>query len=120
MSNKFTLTCEDQGQYPFVAPKQSKKTSEFSATYVDDIIQEVENFLKGCGYNIDGKLKIVKENPATVTISNFGSLGTSSPEISGFNTNFNQYDTTTLPKEFGKSYAVTQGLNIGTRTGKII
>jgi hypothetical protein len=54
MMSKFTFICEDEA-LPFGDSISSKKTVEFSAVSIDDILKEFEMFLNGCGFNLNGK-----------------------------------------------------------------
>jgi hypothetical protein len=40
----------------------STKTVEFSAVIIEDVLQEFENFLLGCGFKFDGKVDIIKDD----------------------------------------------------------
>lgn len=56
MINKFTFTSE------FLCEKNPvKNTLEFNAVSLDEILPYVEDFLKGAGYNFEGKLEFVKD-----------------------------------------------------------
>ena len=59
---KFTLIREDSTYY-----NNSKSTSEFSAVTLENVIEEFEMFLKGCGFVFDGHLGVVQEYYDTYT-----------------------------------------------------
>ena len=54
--SKFTFIREESDYY-----NNSKSTTEFSAIALDNIIQEFEMFLRGCGFVLDGHLDIVQD-----------------------------------------------------------
>jgi len=58
--SKFTFMCEDEPM-PFADAVTTKRTFEFSAVSLNDIIQEFEYFLKGAGFYINGTLDVVPE-----------------------------------------------------------
>ena len=58
--SRFTFICEDEPM-PFSDGIISKKTVEFNGESLDDIINEFEMFLKGCGFNFNGHLDFVTE-----------------------------------------------------------
>lgn len=58
--SRFTFICEDEPM-PFSDGIVSKKTVEFNGESLDDIINEFEMFLKGCGFNFNGQLDFVTE-----------------------------------------------------------
>lgn len=49
---KFTLTCEENPQYKW------KTSTEFESHQLNDIISNMDSFLRGCGFNYDGNLDI--------------------------------------------------------------
>jgi hypothetical protein len=55
--SRFTFICEDEPM-PFSEGLVSKKTVEFNGESLDDIINEFEMFLKGCGFSFDGQLSL--------------------------------------------------------------
>jgi len=59
--SKFTFICEEEAM-PFADAVSSKKTVEFKAETISDIINEFQMFLKGCGFSFDGRLDFVQEN----------------------------------------------------------
>jgi len=56
--SKFKFVCEENH---FSSPI-STKTVEFSAVIIEDVLQEFENFLLGCGFKLDGKLDIIRDD----------------------------------------------------------
>jgi hypothetical protein len=59
--SKFTFVCQEESM-PFVHSIQSKRTVEFNAETLDDILNEFEMFLRGAGFHFDGRLDIVNED----------------------------------------------------------
>jgi len=51
---KFTLVCEHDDS--------TKVTYEFNNIMLSDTLENMQNFLKGCGFVFDGLLDIVDEN----------------------------------------------------------
>ena len=58
--SKFTFICEEEPM-PFADAVSSKRTVEFKAESISDIVNEFEMFLKGCGFNFEGRLDLVQE-----------------------------------------------------------
>lgn len=58
--SKFTFICEEEAM-PFADAVSSKRTVEFKADSISNIVSEFEMFLKGCGFNFDGRLDLVQE-----------------------------------------------------------
>ena len=58
--SKFTFICEEESM-PFADAVSSKRTVEFKAESISDIVNEFEMFLKGCGFNFEGRLDLVQE-----------------------------------------------------------
>ena len=56
--SKFTFICEEEPM-PFADAVSSKRTVEFKAESISDIVNEFEMFLKGCGFNFEGRLYLV-------------------------------------------------------------
>jgi hypothetical protein len=56
--SKFTFICQEESM-PFVHSIQSKRTVEFNAETLDDILNEFEMFLRGAGFHFNGQLDIV-------------------------------------------------------------
>jgi hypothetical protein len=59
--SKFTFVCQEESM-PFVHSIQSKRTVEFNAETLDDILNEFEMFLRGAGFHFEGRLDIVNED----------------------------------------------------------
>lgn len=57
--SKFTFICEDDAM-PFSEGISTKKTFEFESHHLSAIVSEFQDFLKGCGFAIDGYLEITK------------------------------------------------------------
>ena len=57
---KFTFICEDD-PFPFCEKVMSKKTVEFSAESLRNVIEEFELFLKAAGFHFNGKLDFVND-----------------------------------------------------------
>ena len=58
--SKFTFVCKDEPS-PFGDEILTKRTFEFDASHLDGIIGEFETFLRGCGFQFNGHLEVVKE-----------------------------------------------------------
>ena len=58
--SKFTFVCQEESM-PFVHSIQSKRTVEFNAETLDDILNEFEMFLRGAGFHFEGRLDFVNE-----------------------------------------------------------
>lgn len=56
--SKFTFICEEEPNPRFIQVT-AKRTVEFSAVALEDVITEFEMFLRGSGFAIDGVLDIV-------------------------------------------------------------
>jgi hypothetical protein len=65
--SKFKFVCEENH---FSSPI-STKTVEFSAVIIEDVLQEFENFLLGCGFKFDGKVNIIKDEEYGYTDSDY-------------------------------------------------
>lgn len=59
--SKFTFICQEESM-PFVSSTEAKRTVEFRADGLSDIIQEFECFLRGAGFYFEGHLDIVDED----------------------------------------------------------
>jgi hypothetical protein len=59
--SKFTFVCQEESM-PFVHSIQSKRTVEFNAETLDDILNEFEMFLRGAGFHFEGHLDFVNED----------------------------------------------------------
>lgn len=57
---KFTFTCQEEPM-PFSDSISSKRTVEFTAETLSQIIPEFENFLRGCGYFFEGELDFIDD-----------------------------------------------------------
>lgn len=57
---KFTFICEDEPM-PFSEGVVTKRTVQFDAVYINDIVEEFELFLRGAGFNPSGTLEFVEE-----------------------------------------------------------
>ena len=57
--SKFTFVCEDDAM-PFSEGISTKKTFEFESHHLSAILSEFQDFLKGCGFAIDGHLQVTK------------------------------------------------------------
>lgn len=58
--SKFTFVCQEESM-PFASGVETKRTVEFSAESLDDILLEFEHFLRGCGFAFDGNVIIDQE-----------------------------------------------------------
>ena len=58
--SKFTFICEEEAM-PFADVISSKRTVEFNGESLNDITNEFEMFLRGCGFNFSGHLDFVTE-----------------------------------------------------------
>jgi len=59
--SKFTFVCQEESM-PFVHSIQSKRTVEFNAETLDNILNEFEMFLRGAGFHFEGHLDFVNED----------------------------------------------------------
>jgi len=57
---KFTLICERKEDTLF-KQKAAKNTLEFEAETLPETLEEIERFLRGCGYHFDGVVDITKD-----------------------------------------------------------
>jgi hypothetical protein len=57
---KFTFICEDDPM-PFSESVVTKRTVEFDAVQINDVVSEFELFLRGAGFNPQGVLDFVDE-----------------------------------------------------------
>ena len=55
----FTFIAQDEAM-PFSDGVSSKRTLEFSAESLDQILNQFEDFLRGCGFTIDGLIDVVR------------------------------------------------------------
>jgi hypothetical protein len=58
---KFTFICEDEPM-PFSTSVVTKRTIEFDAVSLDQIVTEFELFLRGAGFNPSGALYFIEEH----------------------------------------------------------
>ena len=58
--SKFTFVCQEESM-PFMSGTEAKRTVEFRAEGLSDILQEFESFLRGAGFHFDGQLDIVND-----------------------------------------------------------
>jgi hypothetical protein len=58
---KFTFICEDDPM-PFSEGVVTKRTIEFEAVQIGDVVAEFELFLRGAGFNPNGVLDFVDES----------------------------------------------------------
>jgi len=61
---KFTFICEDDPM-PFSTGVTTKRTIEFDAVHIDDVVCEFELFLRGAGFNPSGGLHFVDNETCT-------------------------------------------------------
>lgn len=59
--SKFTFICQEDS-IPFSDAVSSKRTTEFDADSLHQILEEFEQFLRGCGFYFEGQLDIINEN----------------------------------------------------------
>jgi len=58
--SKFTFICEDEPM-PFATSVDAKRTVQFNSDSLGTIIEEFENFLRGCGFHFRGQLDFIDE-----------------------------------------------------------
>jgi len=63
--SKFTLICDDSDTF-FLT--DSKTTKEFSAESLDEVLENVTQFLRGSGFVFDGKLEVVQDELVSLDI----------------------------------------------------
>jgi hypothetical protein len=56
--SKFTFICQEEAM-PFVSSVDAKRTVEFEAESLDQLLNEFEMFLRGCGFYFSGRLDVV-------------------------------------------------------------
>ena len=72
LMSKFTFICEDEPM-PFSEGVITKRTVEFDAVVLNDIINEFELFLRGAGFNPSGVLDFVEDNTeVNISITELG------------------------------------------------
>ena len=57
---KYTFICEQESD-PYADIVESKRTVEFYADSLNQILSEFETFLRGSGYHFDGNIDVVEE-----------------------------------------------------------
>lgn len=57
---KFTFICEDDPM-PFSEAIVTKRTVEFDAVHINDVVSEFELFLRGAGFNPAGTLDFISD-----------------------------------------------------------
>jgi hypothetical protein len=65
--SKFTFICEEQS-IPFSDSASSKRTVEFNTELLDQILNEFEHFLRGCGFHFNGQLDFVNDEEQNVNL----------------------------------------------------
>lgn len=58
---RFTFICEDEPM-PFSVGVTTKRTVEFDAVHIDDVVSEFELFLRGAGFNYEGNIVIAQDD----------------------------------------------------------
>jgi len=58
---KFTFICEDDPM-PFSESIVTKRTVEFDAVHINDVVSEFELFLRGAGFNPHGTLDFIPDD----------------------------------------------------------
>lgn len=58
---KFTFVCQDDAM-PFCEGVVTKRTVEFDAAHINDVVAEFELFLRGAGFNPEGTLDFVQDD----------------------------------------------------------
>ena len=56
--SKFTFVCQEEAM-PFTSSVDAKRTVEFETETLDQLLNEFEMFLRGCGFYFRGTLDIV-------------------------------------------------------------
>ena len=87
---KFTFICEDDPM-PFSTGVTTKRTIEFDAVQIGDVVSEFELFLRGAGFNPSGVLDFVDENYYSVSDWNDDDIQIIIPESSCHSEHY--YDT---------------------------
>lgn len=54
--SKFTLICEHD------TSEMIKNSYEFNSDFLPDVLMNIENFLRGCGFVFEGQLDIINED----------------------------------------------------------
>lgn len=91
---KMTFVCEHQ--HPINKDSNlSKVTYESNREYLYDILEDFEDFLRGCGFYINGKLEVVDKEDVKIDLSydsmssDFSSVNTDTITISSYDDPFN-------------------------------
>ena len=95
---KFTFTCE----YPDFIKKGntlSKITVESNREYMDDVVEDFQDFLRGCGYSFDGVLTVVDQEDEPINIDLSDSLTYGTIDLSGLDVNMGSTFNTTIGGE---------------------
>lgn len=58
---KFKFECEHRNAWDETL--DSKVTMEFDKEFLPDVLEQFEQFLRGCGYYFDGRLELVEDEP---------------------------------------------------------
>lgn len=58
--SKFTFVCQEEPM-PFASTIDTKRTVEFNADSLDQILNEFEHFLRGCGFFFQGQLDFIDD-----------------------------------------------------------
>ena len=58
---KYTFICEEEPT-PYSTYVESKKTIEFRADGLNDVLQQFEDFLRAAGFHFDGVLDVIDES----------------------------------------------------------
>lgn len=69
---KFTFICEDDPM-PFSEGVVTKRTIEFDAVHINDVVSEFELFLRGAGFNPRGTLEFIDDQYSDFN-ADFGDL----------------------------------------------
>lgn len=62
---KFTFTCEHE--HVFTGKSLSKITVESNRDRLDHVLEDIEDFLLGCGYVIDGDIGVIEDVPTATS-----------------------------------------------------
>lgn len=63
--SKFTFICEDEPM-PFATSVDAKRTVQFNSDSLGTIIEEFENFLRGCGFYFRGQLDFIDDDDSYI------------------------------------------------------
>jgi hypothetical protein len=64
----FKFECEHSNAWDQTL--DSKVTMEFDKEFLPDVIEQFEQFLRGCGYYFDGRLELVEDEPVEQEFNN--------------------------------------------------